>query len=212
MTLSCVGNPIQVQGAKTPAFGKANKVNTGTDKNSSSFGLGKAALTLVTLGAITYGIIRYRNAKALKPMIENIETSTKNGGKLLNQVTKNTVKNPDGTTTTTIVKSVKTQLDKNGVKRAEIVHNFETRECYSTFYDKEGNVVKNVVSRLSEPTANGRYFANQKMTHTMNYSNNSVTTESTLQDFTGKKKPEILHTSSKTEQLNNNTLPVKVEI
>lgn len=210
MTLSCVGNPIQVQGAKIPTFGKVEKDNK-SDKNSSgSFGLGKTVLTLATLGAITYGVIRYKNAKALKPIIENIETTTKNGGKLLNQVTKNTVKNPDGTTTTAIVKSVKTQLDKNGVKRAEIVHNFETRECYSTFYDKEGNVVKNVVSRLSEPTANGKYFVNQKMTHTMNYSNNSVTTESTLRDFTGAKKPEILFTSSKTEQLNNNTLPVKV--
>lgn len=210
MSLNCVSNPVQAQGAKSIAFGKVEKEKNSDNKSSNSFGLGKAALTLATLGAITYGVIKYRNAKALKPLVQTIETNTKNGGKLINEVTQNTVKNPDGTTTTAVIKTVKTQLDKNGVKRAEIIHNYEARECYSTFYDKDGNVTKNVVSRLSAPTSNGKYFVNQKMTHTMNYTNNTVTTESTLKDFTGNKKPEVLFNSTKTENLNNNTLPVKV--
>lgn len=211
MTLNCVSNPIQAQGVKSPKFGKLEKEKNNVDNNSSSFGLGKAALTLATLGAITYGVIRYRNAKALKPLVKTIETNTKNGCKIINQITQSSSQNPDGTTTNAIVKSVKTQLDKNGIKRAEIIHNYETRECYSTFYDKDGKVVKNVVSRLSEPASNGRYFVNQKMTHTMTYGDNFVTTQSTLRDFTNKKKPDILYTNTKVEQLNNNNMPVKLE-
>ena len=48
----------------------------GSEENSQSLKRTKAFLTLAVLGTITYGLIRYKNAQALKPFIENLEKTT----------------------------------------------------------------------------------------------------------------------------------------
>lgn len=159
----------------------------------------KALLTLATLGAITYGIIRYKNANALKPVIENFEKATKDGGKLTTQLTKNKVSNPDGTTTHQLVKSVKTHFDKEGKKHAEIIHDYNKHERYTVFYDKDGNVTKNIVSRMSVPTKNAKSTVEQQLINVFTRNGNQVTTNTSIIDYS--QTPRQLYSFEKTEQI-----------
>ena len=160
----------------------------------------KALLTLATLGVITYGVIRYKNAKALKPVIENFVKATKDGGQLTTEITKRKVKNPDGTISQQLVKSVRTHFDKEGKKHAEIIHDFSKNERYTVFYDKEGNVTKNIVSRMSIPTKNAKSRVEQQLVNVFERNNNQVITNTSIIDYSGA-KPQQLYSFSKTEPL-----------
>ncbi|MBS4759203.1 MAG: hypothetical protein KHX03_00710 [Clostridium sp.] len=201
MTVSGVSNAVQAQNLQSPAATgiqqEQNKYYTEPEKKSST---GKALLTLATLGAITYGIIRYRNAKALKPVVENFEKATKDGGKLCTEYVKSKVKNPDGTISESITKSIKTHYDKDGKKTAEIINNVKMGERYSVFYDKDGNVIKNVVSRMSTPAVGGKWTVQQSLTNVYERNGNNVVTRSKIVDYNGKKPVEI-YANTKTEIL-----------
>ncbi len=159
--------------------------------NQSSNKTAKVLLSLATLGAITYGIIRYRNAQALKPIIENFEKSTKDGGKLVSNLTKQKVKNPDGTTKEVLVKSVKTHFDKDGKKHAEIIHDFSTNERFTVFYDKDGNVTKNIVGRMSIPVNGGKSRLEQNLINVYTRDGNNITTTTRIVDYSGHKPTEL---------------------
>ena len=160
----------------------------------------KVLLSLAALGVLTYGVIRYRNAQALKPIIENLEKATKDGGKLTTRLVKTKVKNPDGTTGTQLVKSVKTHFDKDGNKHAEIIHDFQKHERYSVFYDKDGNVTKNVVSRMSVPTKEAKSRVEQQLTNVFTRNGDNVTTTTNIVDFSGA-KPLQMYSFTKTEPI-----------
>ena len=172
----------------------------GSEENLQSLKRTKAFLTLAVLGTITYGLIRYKNAQALKPFIENLEKTTKDGGKLTTKLTKIKVKNPDGTATERVLKSVKTHFDTDGRKHAEIIHDFEKHERYSVFYDKDGNVTKNVINRMSLPSKNAKSKVEQTLTHVFTRNDNQVTTNTSLIDYSGK-NPKQIHSFSKTEPI-----------
>lgn len=202
MTVYGVGNA-----AYTPAASSQNSiqqqqpiaaVSVGTgepvvyqEPEKSSGKTAKVLLSLATLGAITYGIIRYRNAQALKPIIENLEKATKDGGKLATQLTKQKVKNPDGTTKEVLVKSVKTHFDKEGKKHAEIIHDFKTNERFTVIYDKDGNVAKNVVSRMSVPVNGQKSKLEQNLTNIYTRNGDNITTTTRVVDYSGTKPAEL---------------------
>lgn len=186
--------PANVQNVQTPqaavSVGTENPVVYQEPQKSSS-STKKVLLTLATLGAITYGIIRYRNAKALKPIVERLETAAKDGGKFVTETTKTKVKNPDGTMSQQVVKTIKTKYTKDGVKRAEIIHDIPRGERYTVVYDNEGNVVKNIVGRMSIPVNGEKAKLLQNMTYTFERNGDNVVTTARLVDYSGTKPLEI---------------------
>ncbi len=183
------------------SVGTGEPVAVSDEEQTKSSARRNFLLTLATLGVITYGVIRYRNAKALKPIVENFEKATKDGGKLTTQLTKTKVQNPDGTTTQKVLKSVKTHYDKDGKKHAEIIHDFTNSERYTVFYDRDGNVTKNVVSRMSVPTKGAQKAkVEQQIVNVYTRNNNQVTTNTTITDY-GAAKAQQIYSFSKTEPL-----------
>lgn len=183
------------------SVGAGEQIPAVNEEQTKSSKRTKALLTLAALGAITYGLVRYRNAQALKPFIENLEKVTKDGGKLTTQLTKTKVKNPDGTTSEQVLKSVKTHFDKDGRKNAEIIHNFSTHERYSIFYDKDGNVTKDVVCRMSVPTKGvKKQKVEQSHINLYTRNNNEVETNTSIIDYSGS-RPVKIFSSSKIEPI-----------
>ena len=94
------------------------------------------------LGAATYAFVKYKNIQALKPIIQNSEKATKDGGRLTTQILKTKSRKANGDIVISGEKSIKTYFDKDGNKRAEIIHDMTKNERYSVYYDKEGNITK----------------------------------------------------------------------
>ncbi len=170
-------------------------------KNSSS-NPAKVLLFLGAIGALTYGIVRYRNIQALKPVIQNFEKSTKDGGRLTTQIIKTKARNTQGDIVDAGTKSIKTYFDKDGIKRSEIIHNTANHERYTVYYDKDGNVTKNIVSRMSIPTKGAKSRVEQQVTnvYTRNNNNSTVTTETRMDDYSGSRRVN-LYSYSKTENI-----------
>lgn len=198
------GTPVvlaakNLQNLQQPAAAGIAETNS-TQETQKKSSAAKTVLTLAALGAITFGLIRYRNAQALKPIIQNFEKATNDGGKLTTRLVKTKVKNPDGTTTTQLVKSVKTHFDKDGKKHAQTIHDFQNHERYTVFYDKDGNVTKNIVSRMSIPTKNAKSKLDEQLINVYTRNGNSVTTATSCVDYSGK-TPVQKYSFSKTEEL-----------
>lgn len=214
MAVNGLTNPVQAQSMGAPAAAGIRSEAAGyyqeenEKKSNSGF---KTLLTLATLGAITYGVIRYRNAKALKPVVENFEKTTKNGGKLCTEYVKSKFKNPDGTISEVLTKSVKTHYDKDGKKIAEVIHNVSMGERYTVLYDKDGNVVKNVVSRMSIPVGAEKAVLQQNLTNAYERYGDNVITKSRLVDYNGKRPVEI-YANTRTEALKRAEAPKVAEV
>lgn len=140
-------------------------------------------LSLATLGVLTYGIIRHQN---MKPLVQKLEKATKDGGKLTTELI-----SKKGEKGNVLIKSVKTHFDKDGHKHAEIIHDFQKHERYTVFYDKDGNVTKNVVGRMTVPTKNSKSRLDQSLVNVYTRKGNTVTTTSKIYDYSGKKPVEL---------------------
>lgn len=201
MSLDCVKNSVVTNTVNIPSCNSSvpvsSQVSSESDKSNTKV---KTLLTMAMLGAVTYGLFRYTKAKSLAPIVQNFEKTTKDGGKFTQQIFKNQVRNPNGTTEERMVKTIKSQFDKNGLKRGEVIHDYEKRECYTVLFDKTGKVYKQIVRRMSEPNMNGKCFVEQSMTHSIIRDAKYVTTEAVLQDFSSG-KPQVLMSSRFTNLL-----------
>ena len=167
----------------------------------SSSNPAKVLMYLGLIGAATYAFVKYKNIQALKPIIQNSEKATKDGGRLTTQILKTKSRKPNGDIVISGEKSVKTYYDKDGIKRAEIIHDKTKHERYSVYYDKDGNVTKNVVSRMSVPSKNGQAKLEQKLTNIFTRNNNgTITTTTSIDDFNGL-KPVQRFSYTKTESI-----------
>lgn len=143
-------------------------------------------LGLAALGAITFGVIKYRNAQALKPLITQIKT--KDGGDLTKVIKKAKITNPDGSSSIKVVEKVNTFKDKDGKLSCEVTHNFLKNERYSVHYDKDGNITKTVVGRMSPVDKNGKWFIEQSSVNKFTRNADEVVTDSELVSYSGGKK------------------------
>ncbi len=195
---------LNVQNVSQPVASAAlagEQKNVYEEPQKSSSNPAKVLLYLGAIGALTYAFVRYKNIQAMKPVIQNFEKATKDGGKLTTQVIKTKTRKLDGKIVENTTKSIKTYFDKDGHKRAEIIHNISNHERYSVYYDKDGNITKNVVSRMSVPAKNGKAKLEQKLTNVFTRNNNgTVTTTTTLDDFYGK-NPVQMFSFTKTESI-----------
>lgn len=140
-------------------------------------------LSLATLGVLTYGIIRHQRTK---PLVEKLEKATKDGGKLTTELF-----SQKGEKGNVLLKSVKTHFDKDGHKHAEIIHDFQKHERYTVFYDKDGNVTKNVVGRMTIPTKDAKSRLDQSLVNVYTRKGNTVTTATKMYDYSGKRPVEM---------------------
>ncbi len=140
-------------------------------------------LSLATLGVLTYGIIRHQN---MKPVVQKLERATKDGGKLTTELI-----SKKGEKGNVLLKSVKTHFDKNGHKNAEIIHDFQKHERYTVFYDKDGNVTKNVVGRMTIPTKGAKSRLDQSLVNVYTRKGNTITTTTKMYDYSGKRPVEM---------------------
>ncbi len=176
------------------------------EPKKSSSSPAKVLMYLGLIGAATYAFVKYKNIQALKPIIQNSEKATKDGGRLTTQILKTKSRKANGDIVFSGEKSIKTYFDKDGNKRAEIIHDMTKNERYSVYYDKDGNITKNIISRLSAPNKKGKSKLEQKMTHVFTRNDNgTVTTATHLDDFNGK-KPVQISSYTKTE-----TIPAAAE-
>ena len=167
----------------------------------SSSNPAKVLMYLGLIGAATYAFVKYKNIQALKPIIQNSEKATKDGGRLTTQILKTKSRMPNGDIVISGEKSVKTYYDKDGIKRAEIIYDKTKHERYSVYYDKDGNITKNVVSRMSIPAKNGKAKLEQKLTNVFTRNNNgTITTTTSIDDFNGQKTMQI-SSYTKTESI-----------
>ena len=197
---------LNVQNSAQPAaavsVGTMQPVQYEEPKKSSS-NPAKVLMYLGLLGAATYAFVKYKNIQALKPIIQNSEKATKDGGRLTTQILKTKSRKANGDIVISGEKSIKTYFDKEGNKRAEIIHDMTKNERYSVYYDKEGNITKNVVSRMSIPTNNAKTRVEQKMTNVYTRNNNgTVTTKTDVVDYQTK-HPYTLYSYTKTNVIPN---------
>ena len=108
----------------------------------SSSNPAKVLMYLGLIGAATYAFVKYKNIQALKPIIQNSEKATKDGGRLTTQILKTKSRKPNGDIVISGEKSVKTYYDKDGIKRAEIIHDKTKHEIYKDLEKKERKMVK----------------------------------------------------------------------
>ena len=197
---------LNVQNSAQPAAA----VSVGTmqplayeEPKKSSSNPAKVLMYLGLLGAATYAFVKYKNIQALKPIIQNSEKATKDGGRLTTQILKTKSRKANGDIVISGEKSIKTYFDKEGNKRAEIIHDMTKNERYSVYYDKEGNITKNVVSRMSVPTKTAKARLEQKMTNVYTRNNNgTVTTKTDVVDYQTK-QPYTLYTYTRNEVIPN---------
>lgn len=189
------------QPASVPAATMQPMVYEEPKKSSSN--PAKVLMYLGLLGAATYAFVKYKNIQALKPIIQNSEKATKDGGRLTTQILKTKSRKANGDIVISGEKSIKTYFDKEGNKRAEIIHDMTKNERYSVYYDKEGNITKNVVSRMSVPTKTAKARLEQKMTNVYTRNNNgTVTTKTDVVDYQTK-QPYTLYSYTKTDVIPN---------
>ncbi len=209
MTLNNVAGFSQAQAVSTPNF-KAEQTDQIPEvpvEKTSHTGR-NILLGLAALGAITFGVIKYRNAQALKPVIDQIKT--KDGGLLTKELKKAKILNPDGTSSIKVVERVNTFRNKEGKVTCEVTHNFLKNERYSVYFDKDGNISKTVVGRMSPVDSNGKVFLEQASINKFTRNADEVVTDSQLVDHFSGKKNVIAQSRTVSPIEKPNTLPAPV--